>query len=74
MSAKTPYAALGESDTAAYHDEARLGLIEAQLACLYRRQAGAADSAVALDVAWQIRDAIVARRALLRARGEPADA
>ena len=53
-------------------DEAELGLIEAQLACLYRRQNGTMDNAVALDLAHQIRDAMAMRRALLPSTGVPA--
>jgi hypothetical protein len=64
-----PYAPIGDSDAAAYRDEAALGLIEAQLACLHHRRRTAMDSAAALDLACQIRDALASRRALLQARG-----
>ena len=53
-----------DGDTVDRHDEAELSLIEAELSCLYNRQSVAADSAVALDVAHQIRDALAARQTL----------
>jgi hypothetical protein len=69
-----PYVPIGDSDAAAYRDEAALGLIEAQLACLRNRRRIAVGSAATLDLACQIRDTMAARQALLRARGGPADA
>ncbi|HZK90921.1 MAG TPA: hypothetical protein VFC56_12310 [Stellaceae bacterium] len=62
------YAPIADRDAAAYRDEAVLGLIDAQLACLYRRCAAVAGGATAVDIACQIRDATAARRALLAAR------
>jgi hypothetical protein len=55
------------SDSVAYRDEATLCVVEAQLACLFNRQAMAGDHAAWLDISHQIRDAMAARRSLLRA-------
>jgi DNA-binding response OmpR family regulator len=56
-----------DGDAANRRDEAELGLIEAELACLYNRQSRAVDGAAALNVAHQIRDALATRGALHRA-------
>jgi DNA-binding response OmpR family regulator len=53
-----------DGDAADRRNEAELSLIEAELSCLYNRQSVAADSAIALDVAHQIRDALAARQTL----------
>ena len=63
-----PYPPIVDRDALARRDEAALGLIDAQLACLYSRRAAAMDGATAIDVAYQIRDAMAARRALLATR------
>jgi len=65
------YALVADDEGADCRGAAELGLIEAQLACLYRRRAGAADAAAARKVAWQIRDAVAARQALLSSANAP---
>ena len=64
MSGTKSYKAIGDRDAARYRDEAALGIIEAQLACLHRRRA-VADDVKAQDLAGQIRDAVAARQAVL---------
>jgi hypothetical protein len=64
-----PSTSADESDSAAYRDEAMLGVVEAQLACLFNRQAVASDRTAWLDISHQIRDAVAVRRTLLRELG-----
>jgi DNA-binding response OmpR family regulator len=63
-----------DGDADACCDEAELGIIEAELACLYGRQGGAVDRSAASDVATQIRDAMAARETLRLALGAPVEA
>jgi hypothetical protein len=65
MQESRSYEAIGDSVAAGFRTEAALAIIEAGIACLRRRHAAAVDSATARDVACQLRDAIVAKRALL---------
>jgi hypothetical protein len=66
---KSPASAPSDGDGLAYRDEATLGVVEAQLACLFNRRAMAGDRAAWLDISHQIRDAMAARRSLLRTLG-----
>jgi ribosomal protein L16/L10AE len=54
--------------SAAHHNEALLGLVEAELACLRHRRIDAARGAAVRALDGQIRDAIAARCVLLRLR------
>jgi hypothetical protein len=74
MTANQLHSFVTDRDGAAGEQEAELGIVEAQLACLRVRWAtamGGGTTDAARDVASQLRDALAARHHLLQATAAP---